>query len=636
MRMRNQSSWPTDSRRPPRWGLTAALLACQLAPATSQELEFGRSQWESWSFPRGAIEFRSGGGVALSWFCRDTDPLADAASFEHRTSAGEVIQGGVRVGSNPLAAGRLADQDEGTWWQPDSTDGLADWEIEIDLGRVVLLKQIRLVFPDTIGARPFRSFSVLTSEGATVTGTEGLHQFRTVAITIEPNRRTSLVYPLHTVDESDQATGENLVTSDTLGYRAVQYIRFVPRTQTPDAALAEIELVAVGENVGLGTFARGGSMRTAKALDLKEGGLFDGTIDRSWRAPTAGVSDDWRQNGQWFEWDLGATFWLSEIVFYTWNRVDLGLSSSYSGMPLSGYSLWVSDGRRTAVSGGQEDRIKGDFDYERLSVVDNSSSYPRRWILHHRFGGRPVRLLFLNEEGFGGYSGGLELLEAFLYADGYPAAAVLESGIIDLGRPRSFTGLSWQADLPRGTGVELRTKSGDTVTPRTLYYDKNGKEVTKERWESLHTVFKGATEDVVHEGPDWSAWSTPYATPEESFHSPTPRRYVRIRLVLSTDDPTQTPVFGSLALRYQEPLVRRGVTAQILPREAQVGRWGEFSYRIWPAHSPGDRGFDGLLVPVPSEAREVSVMIGGREASDVAVESTVVSRAVCGVDSRIV
>jgi hypothetical protein len=568
-----------------------------------------QSQWETWSFPQGAIELREEGSLQLVRFGLDTDPLADAGSFVHQTIQRGAVSGGVRVRSNPGAGPLLTDGDPETWWQPDPADGLDKSWVEVDLGRVVLLKQIRLVFPDTTGARPFRDFSVFVSEGSTIASDADLFRFTRVATTSRPNTERAVAYPLFTLDRGDRASGENLALSDTLRFMPVQYLRFVPHQLNPQAALAELELVAVGDNIALGTLARGGKIRAGEKFAAKAPGLFDGTVDEFWNASAARAAEaNWREGGQWFEWDLGASFWLDRIVLYTWDAVELGRSDFLAFSGQLGYELSVSDGRQVAFAEGQG-RIRGNYDYELLSLVDNQAS-PRRWIFDHQFPRRKVRHLFYHHE-FGQDRYGFNLWEVFLYGQGYPAAAGMESGFIDLGSPRSFTGVDWEARLPPGTAIQLRTRSGDLLEQDTLYFDKNGKQVTKERYNSLVKAARGPTQEVVREGADWSPWSEAYAEPGEAFRSPSPRRYLRFQLVLSTEDPAQTPLLRSLSVAYQEPLVRKGALARILPREAQAGIWGEFSCWIGPEFSGGDRGFDGVLVSAPAEVREVSARLGG-------------------------
>jgi len=194
------------------------------------------------------------------------------------------------------------------------------------------------------------------------------------------------------------------------------------------------------------------------------------------------------------------------------------------------------------------------------------------------------------------------------------------SGIIDLKQGKNITALSWDADMPPQTGIRVQTMSGDTLVTRTLYYNRAGVLVSKEAWEGLKKVYRGPTEDVVSQGPDWSGWSEPYVVSGEGFRSPTPRRYLRFKVALWTDDPEVAPVLRALSLTLEAPLVRRGVEAEVFPREARVGVWQEFSYRLRPTYTAGDQGFDTVHIAVPSDVRDVWVRIRGREVDGIAAD----------------
>ena len=106
-----------------------------------------------------------------------------------------------------------------------------------------------------------------------------------------------------------------------------------------------------------------------------------------------------------------------------------------------------------------------------------------------------------------------------------------------------------------------------------------------------------------------------YASPGEAFLSPSPRQYVQFHVTLSTEDPTVAPVLHSISLDYHDPLIRKGAQGEVTPRESELGIWQVFLYRIKPTFTPGDAGFDGVLIKVASDVREVSVQIGAQEIS---------------------
>lgn len=569
-----------------------------------------KAQWEEWTYSKGVVQLDEDGSIHLVWFRRNTDPIADAEEFEHKMVERGVVRGEIRVRSNQRDASYLIDRDEHTYWKPSAADPLDAWSVEVDLGRVVLVDHIQLIFADATGAKPFRDFSVYVSEGSHVSTRGDLFRFTRVGTTTKPNTEVVVEYDLFTLDDG-LATGENLVTGDTLRFAAVQYIRFVPHEKNEDAALAEIKVRAIGDNIALGTFARRGNIRAGEKFQTKAPGLFDGTIDEYWNASAARAAEAfWRDGGQWFEWDLGAAFWLDEMVLLSWLATELGKGGFLAGSGQLGYALFTSDGSRISTS-GEEARIEGNFDYQLLSLVDNTRS-PRRWKFDHVFPRRKVRYIFYHHE-YGQDRYGFNLFEMMLYGEGYPAEVEMTSGFMDLGASKSIARVDWKADTPPGTHVELRTKTGDALERETLYYDRKGNRITEAKWKTLPDAARGPTEEVVRQGADWSPWSTGYVSPGEAFRSPSPRRYVQLRVSLSTEDPIVAPVLHSISLDYHDPLVLKGAQGGITPREAAPGVLQDFLYRIKPTFTVGDAGFDRVLIKVPSRVQDVSVQIGGQD-----------------------
>jgi hypothetical protein len=68
------------------------------------------------------------------------------------------------------------------------------------------------------------------------------------------------------------------------------------------------------------------------------------------------------------------------------------------------------------------------------------------------------------------------------YGEGAPARVVLHSPVIDLGANWNITTLDWQAAIPSGARLLVRSRSGDQVVEENHYFDKNGKEVTQKRY----------------------------------------------------------------------------------------------------------------------------------------------------------
>ena len=592
-----------------------ALLLLLASPCLAGELVIDRrAQWREWNIPGGVLDLRADGSLRMVRFAGKHDPMLNMGDFEHETRESGTVRGGIRVKSDVGSVGALLDRDESTWWQPDPADGLDNWAVTIDLGRLELVESLRLVFPDTLEVRPMRHFTVFVSEGMPIWDGRDLINYRQVYTTILGNNSRVIDIHLSTKDPIggiSQATGDNLTMTDSLAFRPVQYIRVVPRELTEGAAIAEIEAVSRGENIALGTFGRGGSIRSSKKFQRTSVNIFDGTVEKFWLAAAAKAAErEWKVGGQYFEWDLGVAFWLDEIVAYSWPPRDLGQTDFLAGSGPIGYEIELSDG--TPISfGPSEERFRGPYDYERLTLVDNQAD-PRRWIFQHTFEARKTRYIFYHHFNWGRPWGwGFKFWEIFLYAPGHPAEVTIQSDMISLGGVRNLESISWDAELPAGTDIEVRTKSGDQIGERTLFHDRNGAEVTETRFRSLKTFQRGDTLNVPFEGDDWSQWSEPYKISGESFRSPSPREYIRFRVSLITQDPEQTPIMNSLTLGFDDPLFRSAIQAEVLPREGPVGEWQVYTYTIRsPVFRSGDDGYDGLLLSLGAPVRDVSVRIG--------------------------
>ena len=400
-----------------------------------------QDQWQQWTFPQGVLSLATDGSVALRHFRRNIDAVADAAEFFHLNAKGKEVQGGIRgAGTHIDQAAHILDGTASTWWQPSQEAPLDDWWVEIDLGRLVQAKRIRLTFPDTEGARPLREFSVFVTEGTPFLTGQDVFRYDRVGGTTQPSRETVIEYDLMT-PELGNATGEYLATSDTLEYMSIQYVRVVAHAKSIDAALAAIEVEAIGDNIAPGTIERGGVIRTGR--DVRTiANIMDGTAATWWTLTSRGDLD-WRDKGDWFEWDLGATFWIDQLTMVEPppQFATLGVNS-YRNQ--SGFELLTSDGTPIPTQG--EERLQSPVDYQLLSFVNNetlSSAGVRNRNFDFRFPARKVRYLFYHHEAPLNRQTVFHLFEIFLYGAGHPAEVVMTSNFIDLAGAKSLRRMRW-------------------------------------------------------------------------------------------------------------------------------------------------------------------------------------------------
>ncbi len=562
-----------------------------------------RSQWQQWTFPAGTLDFGLSGSLTPARYKGLHNAALNVGAFTHGLAGGRQVSGGVwKAGSNEAAAHRIIDGDSTTFWQPDADAPLEDWWIEIDLGRATMVTEVRLIFPDEEGARPFREFRVFGSEGRRVTRND-VFSFHLIGGTTRPIEETLVSYKLdplvreaRRVRQSSEGVDDAGAATDA-NYDLVQFIRILVDAKTADAALAEVEVYTPGENIALGTLERGGTIqeRAGRGFAFK---MADGDANSDWGAR--------RERGQdpiaW-DWDLGTLFWIDRIVFRTSDFLLRTLVYGSNLPHIRTHSLSVSDGRRT---------LTGAVDYEELfvgdaaSLLSTSSEFPGQ--VTYLFAPRPVRFIaaewissgdgsFQSQSGF--------LIETLVYATGHVAQVEVTSDFIDLGRidgdnrVKVIDAISWVADLPEGAYIQARTRSGNSLQEIYTYFRKDGTEVTKEQYDQMPNALRGPTESVIGAGTDWSEWSNFYQRSGERFRSPSPRRYLQIQLILGSDRPETAPTVHSMSIGFTDAFLS-GVQGEIQPRMAEPGVEQLFSYRIVPLPESRDTGFDRILLRTPS------------------------------------
>ncbi len=571
------------------------------------------AKWAAWQLPTGLVQTDESGRIELAKFRKNIDPVRDAHLFVHETVTREKVAGGIwRAGSNAATAFRLIDGDPQTYWQPDPADPLAKWEVEIDLGRAVLARQIHLRFPDREGARPLRQFTVYVATGATINTRADIFRFDSVYQTTLPNVETELTIDLAGRKDTSRVldAGLGLAVERAAHFRALQYIRIGIDEAIAEGALAEVEVDAVGDNIALGLLGRGGSINTGLVVRDAQG-MVDGNMNTyANKFTTYQATSGWKNEGLWWEMDLGAQFWLDELFAYFTDPGE-GASGSSVRNAGTGFSFLYSDGRRTT---------SGEVDYTRL-VIEGSESgeaYLAERHFRYLFSPRKVRYLFWH-----GYLTEAEwfarMPELMLFSAGYPAQVVLRSGFIDLGqavgdgRPKAIKALHWDAELPPNTRLQLRSRSGSALVEEYTFYDKIGAEIAETRYNGLPKVLKGIVDTTVVAGADWSSWSNVYQFSGEAFQSESPRRFVQLEAILSTEDPQVAPVLNSLAIEFDNALVQE-VKGRIHPRQARPNEATRFTYTLWSRVVDADRGFDIVRLASPAglvDVEQVELAIGG-------------------------
>ncbi|MEE3232961.1 MAG: discoidin domain-containing protein [Candidatus Latescibacterota bacterium] len=599
-----------------KWNI-ALLFLCEIIVA--EQLSFdSESSWRSWEMPSDLILFDEGGTLSLRRINKEINAAANAHQFQHVSQERDQVRGGIWLAkTNSQTASKIIDGDPETFWQPDQNDALDQWSVQVDLGRPVLARQIRLRFPNRKGARPLRQFSVFVSSGSRTDALKDVFKFEAVYRTFKPNTSNEVVIPLEYIGiDSTYVIDAQLdidIEHEKL-YRVIQYLIIEIDEKSTDAALAEIEVLAVGDNVSLGTAGRGGGFleggrTTGAAL------MFDGNMDTF--ALLTSADGGWLDAGVWWRIDLGAVFFLDEIFIYQ-SQLGEGLrGQAQGGNPsAAGGNFLISDGRPASNSSLP---VPERVDYDVL-IEDRCRPQCAGQIFRQRymFTPRKVRYLLWHEidELGGGTGWGLETM---LFAEGYPAQVQMRSDFIDLaatngdGRPRVIKQLEWSAHTPPGTKIQLRSRSGKSLRKVYTFYDRKGDAITEKKWNSAPKVLRGRVDTSLVTGDDWDNWSNVYQFSGEIFKSKSPRRYLQLELILSSDDPQETAELHSVSVEFEEAIFQQ-VRGEIWPRRANPNEMTAFTYTLWTEGDLFDSGFDVLRLAVPGEiGGEISVHLGEKE-----------------------
>ena len=612
------------------------------------------SDWSEWNFPKGSLDF-SPQGVRPHFVQRQINASLNAGAFSR-----EDVTGGIRrAGTNFDGAAQIMDGLEETYWEPDLTVPLRDWWVEVDLGRVVWAEKVVVKFVAEGAGDPFLQFKVLTSNGDEafqgsqsldyrVAGrSEGLNKTQRVfeyalrpAKSADPDLSGDLIQYVQIVaTASDGRRGAEVSASrwqglpvadrgDVLYFRRestgverevaqAEYetisnaqlqgpIRYY-RSERP--RLAEVEVWSVGENIGLGWKERGGSIE-GFGESGGQSNAVDGDYTTVWSAEAGfstkglgGRDDDFtvliKDRDRDFLLDLGTWYWVDRafIVYGSATFPNYILNLSDGSLAPDGSQIFtsvVARGRDDVTLGSEARAPAGSLPTNTFMQDNIFSSIKGRFF---RFDYRVVTTGLIR-------SGIKELL---LYGSGFLPQVTLQTPVIELGdTPRILSTISWEAQTPPGTQLQIRTRTGNRLTVDKHFYDKQGVEMTEETYRKTLSFMRGdSTVAFVPDEADWSPWSQFYERSGAAITSPSPRRYIMIEAALVSDDPHQSAVLHNLNIGLKDPLAHQ-ILGEVTPRRAQQsGQPEEFTLVLTiPPNEEGSEGmgFDQVLFEVPPSA----------------------------------
>ncbi len=642
--------------------------------------------WRHWTFPKGILDVSDDGQVAPRFIRKHINACEDAEQFVHEIDRKQqeefegswydtdvrkyFARGGIKqAGSNPKEAVHIIDDEPHTFWEPDLNDPKESWWVEVDLGRLVSATKLVLRFAEEGEGDPFLQFKVLTSTGENAFEISLAMEYILAAETTKPNKdQRTFEVTLSPTEATDEYWTEN---------RAFQYVRIVMTdsdrdkaeriTETAYEALAPdwkgaieyiwkiageervirredyetlpveqqggiryyrkerpkletLEVWSVGDNIGLGILERGGSMsdpnQAAVPMDA-----FDGALTTRWLAAAyseAGYGAGWGL----LTVDLGSLFWVDTM------RYVLQKGSDRAFGVLQGYVSRVSDGSVAP---------DGTLIWETVSPKSREVIDDWMWRLEDTFEPHRVRYIEFRHldlmqkrhtvttwsspasspVDFAG-----NMAEFQIYGEGMAPEVTMTSDLMELGGSRNITTIEWDADVPPGTQVRLRTRTGDELREVKHYFDKSGKEVTEMKYNKLPSFSKGPITTDLLPGTDWSNWSAAYEQSGDEIVSPSPRKYLMIQAKLLSDDPQAAATLNSITIHFRNPVVEQ-ILGEISPDcDVLEGKPQEFAILLGTRFAPQHSGFDDILIQSPPvvEMNLVGVSLG--DESDFQIGST--------------
>ncbi len=574
------------------------------------------SHWRAWEAGDGTRIVDSVGTVRPRFIRADIDAVANAGEFVN-VADGDTTIGGISAYGNradSLTAAFVADGDLSTWWEPD-TENLGSAWVEIDLGRTVVARRIRLRFADS--GDPFLMFRVLVADGTESFGRKRTLLFQRAGQVAAPNKdQREFVFdlaPRRPVPDGIEGEPVQFVRVDLLGtdgpraeevdrlayFRlpeqdrgAIDYFRVtvigreIPvlresylqlsleqqgpvryyRKERP--RLAEVEVEALGDNI----------IALTQRVKAESGDFFDDLVRRfvtdglMRTGLTVREYDPFRDRDQLLI-DLGARFWLERIRMLT------------DRTPLTSYQIRLSDGSLNA---------DGDFEWTTFDEKINAERYLE---VEETFSPQPVRLVelrrlnLLNDARLAG-----KLSEIQAYGRGYVSDVILTSPIIKFDGRQMVTAVSWEGEAPAGTSLEIRTRSGDRLIQIPHYLNMAGREISEALWERLPDEQQGPIRVEEVPDSDWSTWSEPYRETGRAFQSPSPRSMALVQARLRTFQPLRTATISRLTLGLAPPLVDLAVAEVTPTRSIDPGLAREFTLYLRLERQPGDPGFQRIAL----------------------------------------
>ena len=217
-----------------------------------------------------------------------------------------------------------------------------------------------------------------------------------------------------------------------------------------------------------------------------------------------------------------------------------------------------------------------------------------------------------------------EIAEFEVYGEGFVEETSYLTQILDFVQPINWGKIRWSADVPPGTRIDIRTRTGQTPDPSLYFAENTNGALDQIELKDYLKIDVAARLAPVYDAEHWSFWSTPYEfeaglqdegavaqawTDGTSLLSPGPSQYIQIGIKLYSTF-TAAPRLQQLSLQFAEAPSAQEVVGEIWPINVENFEPTTFTYVVRPIFETGDVGFDHLEIRTPTRVDSVrSVLI---------------------------
>ena len=219
---------------------------------------------------------------------------------------------------------------------------------------------------------------------------------------------------------------------------------------------------------------------------------------------------------------------------------------------------------------------------------------------------------------------GWEVAEFEVYGEGFVRETAFLTRIVDFGTKVNWGKIRWSGDMPEGTRVQIRTRTGNTPDPR-LYFKSDPNDnlvpISKKEYDQITATSSfgsgEGTANVIQAGAvrvedidNWGSWSPPYefeaglrdrTQAPEDWTDGTPllslgsSRYMQIEIELFATA-NAAPRLDELTLQLSPDFAAEKITGEIWPSEVDSFSPTTFSYVVRPTFLDENLGFDRLEI----------------------------------------